>query len=164
MYIYIHIYKYVRIHLLKDEWSVRLLLDAKAKTDRLSREGRSPLFIAAEKDDASILRLLIEKCNLDVNAPATNEGHQGSPLHIATMFNNVCAISVLLLMGANVYLKVDLFIYSSIRLYLLFFPDYSVLYPLKFGSYSSFIDTKKIRIVVFCVKCLPMFIYIRSPF
>jgi ankyrin repeat protein len=94
--------------LLQDEWSVRLLLDAKAKTDRLSREGRSPLFIAAEKDDASILRLLVERCNLDVNAPATNEGHKGSPLHIATMFNNVCAISVLLLMGANVFLKVDL--------------------------------------------------------
>jgi ankyrin repeat protein len=91
--------------ILEDEWSVRLLIDAKANISRSSREGRSPMYIAAEKDNASILRLLVERCGIDVNAPATNEGHKGCPLHVATMFDNAHAVSVLLQMGANVYLK-----------------------------------------------------------
>jgi Ankyrin repeats (3 copies)/Ankyrin repeat len=91
--------------ILQDEWTVQLLIEAKANANRLSREGRGPMYIAAEKDSASILRMLVEKCDIDVNAPATNEIDKGSPLHVAAMFDNASSVSVLLQMGADMYIK-----------------------------------------------------------
>ena len=91
--------------ILQDEWTVQLLIEAKANANRLSREGRGPMYIAAEKDSASILRMLVEKCDIDVNAPATNEVDKGSPLHVAAMFDNASSVSVLLQMGADMYIK-----------------------------------------------------------
>ena len=91
--------------ILQDEWTVQLLIEAKANANRLSREGRGPMYIAAEKDSASILRMLVEKCDIDVNAPATNEVDKGSPLHVAAMFDNASSVSVLLQMGAGMYIK-----------------------------------------------------------
>lgn len=91
--------------ILQDEWSVQLLIEAKANANRLSREGRGPMYIAAEKDSASILRMLVERCGIDVNAPATNEIDKGSPLHVAAMFDNASSVSVLLQMGADIDIK-----------------------------------------------------------
>ena len=91
--------------ILQDEWSVQLLIEAKANANRMSREGRGPMYIAAEKDCGSILRMLVEKCGIDINAPATNEVDKGSPLHVAAMFDNASSVSVLLQMGADIYLK-----------------------------------------------------------
>ena len=91
--------------ILQDEWSVQLLIEAKANANRMSREGRGPMYIAAEKDSASILRMLIEKCGIDIDAPATNEVDKGSPLHVAAMFDNASSVAVLLQMGANINLK-----------------------------------------------------------
>jgi ankyrin repeat protein len=85
----------------KDEWSVRLLLKAGANPSRLSREGRSPMYIAAEKGNGSILRLLVQMCGVDVNAPATNEPHKGCPLHVAATFDNPNALYQLLALGAD---------------------------------------------------------------
>ena len=91
--------------ILQDEWSVQLLIEAKANANRMSREGRGPMYIAAEKDSASILRMLVEKCGIDINAPATNELDKGSPLHVAAMFDNASSVAVLLQMGADIFLK-----------------------------------------------------------
>ena len=91
--------------ILQDEWSVQLLIEAKANANRMSREGRGPMYIAAEKDSASILRMLVEKCGIDIDAPATNEVDKGSPLHVAAMFDNASSVAVLLQMGANILLK-----------------------------------------------------------
>ena len=95
----------IAVIILQDEWSVQLLIEANANANRLSREGRGPMYIAAEKDSASILRMLVEKCGIDVNAPATNEVDKGSPLHVAAMFDNASSVSVLLQMGADVHIK-----------------------------------------------------------
>ena len=80
---------------------MRLLLKAGANPSRLSREGRSPMYIAAEKGNGSILRLLVQMCGVDVNAPATNEPHKGCPLHVAATFDNPNALYQLLALGAD---------------------------------------------------------------
>jgi ankyrin repeat protein len=89
--------------LLKDAWSVKLLLRAKADPCQLSREGRSALYIAAEKGFSGILRLLIEdSSDVDINGPVTSEFHRGTALHIAAMFDNAHTVIELLSLGADV--------------------------------------------------------------
>lgn len=87
---------------LQDECAVRLLIRHGADATRVSREGRSATYIAAEKGHSGILRLLIEECGISVNAPTTNETNKGTPLHVAAMFDNVHTVSQLLSMGADV--------------------------------------------------------------
>jgi ankyrin repeat protein len=89
--------------LLKDSWSVKLLLRANANPCQLSKEGRSALYIAAEKGFSGILRLLVEDSSLlDINGPVTSESHRGTALHIAAMFDNAHLIIELLSLGADV--------------------------------------------------------------
>lgn len=89
--------------LLKDAWSVQLLLRANANPCQLSKEGRSALYIAAEKGFSGILRLLIEESNVvDINGPVTSESHRGTALHIAAMFDNAHTIIELISLGVDV--------------------------------------------------------------
>lgn len=90
--------------ILQDVWSVRLLLKANADATRLSREGRSAMYIAAEKGNSTIIKLLVNFCAADINKPTTTEPHQGNALHIAVMFDNSFTVMDLLQMGANINL------------------------------------------------------------
>ena len=68
--------------ILQDEWGMRQLINAGADVHKLSREGRSAMYIAVEKGNSGIIRLLVEDCGVDVNASTTIESRRGSPLHL----------------------------------------------------------------------------------
>lgn len=87
--------------ILKEEWIVKQLIKARADAKSLSQEGRSALYIAAEKGDTGILRILIQDCGLGVNDPCTIEQQRSTPLHIAALFNHAHAVQLLLQLGAD---------------------------------------------------------------
>ncbi len=89
--------------ILQDEWGMRQLINAGADVHKLSREGRSAMYIAVEKGHSGIIRLLVERCGVDVNAVTTMENHRGSPLHIAAMFDNIHTACQLIKLGADIY-------------------------------------------------------------
>lgn len=89
--------------ILQDEWGMRQLINAGADVHKLSREGRSAMYIAVEKGHSGIIRLLVEDCGIDVNASATIESHRGSPLHIAAMFDNIHTAFQLIKLGADIH-------------------------------------------------------------
>lgn len=93
--------------LLKDVWSVKLLLRAGASAFQQSKEGRSPLYIAAEKGFSSILQLLVDEGSegnplMMINSPVTSESHRGVALHIAAMFDNAHTVLELFTLGADI--------------------------------------------------------------
>ena len=87
--------------ILQEEWTVRQLIKAGADPTSVSAEGRSALYIAAEKGHTGIIRLLIETCGLSVNSPCTSEQHRSTALHIACLFNHPNAVYLLLHLGAD---------------------------------------------------------------
>ncbi len=96
--------------ILQDVWCVRQLLKAGAVATSLSREGRTPLYIATEKDNCSIIRMLVSNpyhphLRIGVNRPTTNESHRGAALHIAAMFDSPFAVTELLDLGAAFNLR-----------------------------------------------------------
>ena len=88
--------------ILEDEWSFNYLLQAGANIHCHTTEGRTAMYIAAEKGNSTIIQLLIERGKVDVNASCTVEGHRGGPLHVAAMFNNAHAVWRLLECGASI--------------------------------------------------------------
>jgi len=92
--------------ILEDEWTVKKFLSVGASLTAVTSEGRTALYIAAEKGNPALLRILLHASGgYDINEPCTTEVHRGTPLHIASMFNNVLAVRVLLELGANVKIR-----------------------------------------------------------
>jgi len=87
--------------ILEDEWSVRLLLEAGADVTKCTTEGRTAMYIAAEKGNTTIMLLLAAQQGVDLDAPCTNERGESSPLHVAATFNNAHAVWRLLERGAD---------------------------------------------------------------
>ena len=90
--------------ILDDEWAARKFLALGALPTETTSEGRNCLYIAAEKGNPALLRLLLDPaglCRMNINEPCTTEPHRGLPLHIAAMFNNGHAATVLLALGAD---------------------------------------------------------------
>lgn len=91
--------------ILEDEWSVKKFLSVGSSVSDCTTEGRTALYIAAEKGSPTLIRLLLEAGKIDINQPCTSEAHRGTPLHIAAMFNNSHAAMVLLEKGADPTLR-----------------------------------------------------------
>jgi ankyrin repeat protein len=87
--------------ILEDEWTVRQLLLKNVIVNARTREGRTAMYVAIEKGQRGIIRLLIELGKFNVNAPTTSESHRGSALHVAVTFNQISIIHLLLSLGAD---------------------------------------------------------------
>ena len=93
--------------ILEDEWTVKKFLKVGASLVDLTAEGRTALYIAAEKGNVSIMRLLhaAHGPGNHLDLPCTTETHRGTPLHVAAMFNNSLIVSVLIELGASLSSK-----------------------------------------------------------
>lgn len=67
----------------------------------LASNGRSPMFIAAEKGLTSIIRLMINFCGIDVNEAAVRPSGLRM-IHIAAYHKQPVAVSTLISLGADV--------------------------------------------------------------
>ncbi|HXK20019.1 MAG TPA: ankyrin repeat domain-containing protein, partial [Polyangiaceae bacterium] len=77
---------------------VQMLLDAGAAVDSRDEYGQTPLFLAASRDHAPLVELLIAR-RADVNHP--NASGKSSPLDIAVSKGQVNAVRLLLAAGAD---------------------------------------------------------------
>jgi ankyrin repeat protein len=76
---------------------VALLLDRGADVEKSNRRGTRPLWVAALRGDADVVRALIA-AGADLNVQA---------LHVAARYNNLEIVRVLLAAGADVHAKND---------------------------------------------------------
>lgn len=81
---------------------VEVLVRRGARLDVQSREGRYPMYLAVEKGLVSTVKLLVNVCNVDINAPTTSEPTMGAALWIAIQCNKFYLIPLLISLGANV--------------------------------------------------------------
>jgi uncharacterized protein len=77
---------------------IQLLLRARARLDAVDKQGRTPLFVAMEKDEAIPVKLLLEQ-GANVNV-AASDGR--TPLMLAAIHRNLVVTAALIERGAKV--------------------------------------------------------------
>lgn len=91
--------------LLQENYIAKKLLSSGANPLICSNQGRTSLYVAAERGNCTLLSLFIQEFNIHPDTPSTSEGHGGGALHVAAMFNRPNAVHHLLQLGANPNIK-----------------------------------------------------------
>jgi len=91
--------------MLDDYWSANKLLDRGADPTSLSAQGRTLLYVAAEKGNAEMIRLIAQDKRIDINSPATSEPSGLYALHVAILLQKTDAVHQLLKLGADIHVR-----------------------------------------------------------
>jgi ankyrin repeat protein len=86
---------------LGNEWAARELLLLGASLTVTSFNGRTPLFVAAEKGMSEFIYAAFRCRNIDINTPVLYP-YLLRPLHVAACHKQAHVVSLLLDLGANV--------------------------------------------------------------
>ena len=78
-----------------------LLLLPGAKVRVAARNGRTPMFVAAEKGLSEVIKILIHECGVDINEPVVLPSGLRL-LHVAAFHKQPQIVSLLINLGANI--------------------------------------------------------------